>query len=373
MTIVSIVYFIKTNNSPISSPIVSTAVSFCATHIKGFSFAETVNIQQAEQTHFRALKKEKRSLVILLILLASDIKINPGPGNRSVFPCGTCAIQVTWSQEGVCCNNCSVWYHKSCEDLSSKNMSYLGRSSVIWHCCKCNSINIDSFELNTSNVLIPLLDIYTREWHPKKFTNLRLLTVNCCGLRTNKSEFNAALDYIKPDLICGTKSWLRGVKPGKDPEKMPSRLVKFFCPTTQYTEMTDHLTLRVGFLLQQKMGIITDAQPQLTTSCEIVWSKIKTENKNDTYLCSFYMPHRNLTDIHMLDEPIQRVQQSINGKHIILAGDVNCPNIEWENSTVKKGAADRDVQKAQLDLSIEHGLTLVHDQPTRDSNLLGLN
>ena len=74
----------------------------------------------------------------------------------------------------------------------------------------------------------------------------------------------------------------------------------------------------------------------------------------------------------MLDESIQRVQQSNNGKHIILAGDFNCPDIDWENSTVKKGAADREVQQALLDLSIEHGLTQVHDQPTRDSNLLDL-
>ncbi|KAH3871246.1 hypothetical protein DPMN_034440 [Dreissena polymorpha] len=49
-------------------------------------------------------------------------------------------------------------------------------------------------------------------------TNLLLLTVNCCVLRTNRSEFIAALDYIKPDLICGTESWLRGVKPGADPD-----------------------------------------------------------------------------------------------------------------------------------------------------------
>ena len=162
----------------------------------------------------------------------------------------------------------------------------------------------------------------------------------------------------------GRKTWKR-------PGKMPLRLVKFFRPTTQYTEMTEHLALGWG-LYCSKNGIITDAQPQLTTSCEIVWSKIKTENKIDTYLCSFYMPHRNLTDIHMLDESIQRVQQSINGKHIILAGDFNCPDIDYENSTVKKGVADRDVQQALFDLSIEHGLTQVHDQLTRDSNLLDL-
>ena len=52
-----------------------------------------------------------------------------------------------------------------------------------------------------------------------KISNLRLLTVNCCSIRENKSEFMAALDYIKPDIMCGTESWLRGIKPGKDSDK----------------------------------------------------------------------------------------------------------------------------------------------------------
>ena len=149
-------------------------------------------------------------------------------------------------------------------------MSYLGRSSVIWHCCKCDSINVDSFtfnsfELFTSNIFTPLTDLDTTfesvasssfsplhtsspqtAWtnprrrlrqtstdssisssratdrssktqaeFPMKSTNLRLLTVNCCGIRTNKAEFAAALDYTKPDLVCGTESWLRGIKVSK--------------------------------------------------------------------------------------------------------------------------------------------------------------
>ena len=83
------------------------------------------------------------------------------------------------------------------------------------------------------------------------------------------------------------------------------------------------------------------------------------------------MPHRNITDIHRLEESVQLLQTT-NGKHIILAGDFNCPDINWENMTVKNGAADREVQQALLDLSTEHGLTQVHNQPTRDNNMLDL-
>ncbi|KAH3885374.1 hypothetical protein DPMN_009367 [Dreissena polymorpha] len=45
-------------------------------------------------------------------------------------------------------------------------MSHLNKSSVVWNCCRCNSINIDSFtfnsfELHTSNVFTPFLDTDT--------------------------------------------------------------------------------------------------------------------------------------------------------------------------------------------------------------------
>ena len=160
-----------------------------------------------------------------------------------------------------------MWYHKSCVQISSRNISYYGCSSVVWHCCKCESINVDRFTINshkltTSNFFLPLsqLDstfdsvtapcfspIHTssprpitsrhssnrapsatktpstrsksEHGFPPKQANLRLLTVYCCSIRTNMAEFHMALDYAKPDLVCGTESWLKGVKSKKDPEK----------------------------------------------------------------------------------------------------------------------------------------------------------
>ena len=118
--------------------------------------------------------------------------------------------------------------------------------------------------------------------------------------------------------------------------------------------------------------LIADSEPQLTTDCEIVWTKVKAMNKKYTYLGSYYMPHQNLNDIARLDESLKQATNHKKWKHIILAGDFNCPDINWERMSVHKGAADREVQQALLDLTIEHGLSQVHGQPTRDNNLLKL-
>ena len=81
------------------------------------------------------------------------------------------------------------------------------------------------------------------------------------------------------------------------------------------------------------------------------------------------MPHRNINDINKLSESITMVN---NGKpnHIILAGDLNCPEIDWSNMTINPKAPEKEVQQKLIDISTEFNLTQVHDTPTRENNLL---
>ena len=92
------------------------------------------------------------SLWIIMLLLSGDVEVNPGPETK--WPCGICQYPVTWSQEGVACDGCELWHHKSCISLCSDDFQLLERK-----CCKCDSINCDtftfhSFELQTSNSFI---------------------------------------------------------------------------------------------------------------------------------------------------------------------------------------------------------------------------
>ena len=98
----------------------------------------------------------------------------------------------------------------------------------------------------------------------------------------------------------------------------------------------------------------------------------RTQSNKDLYLSSFYMPHCNMNDINNLNDSLKKLSNSKKSKHIILAGDFNCPDIYWENLVVKQGAADREIQQALVDLSIEHGLTQIHNEPTRYGNMLDL-
>ena len=197
------------------------------------------------------------------------------------------------------------------------------------------------------------------------------MTVNCCSIREHKSEFTAALDYVKPGLICATESWLKGVKPGKEPAENAIKTSEIF-PSDFIIHRNDRMSCGGGVFTGVRKSLIADEQTQLVTDCEIEWTKVKMKNNKDLYLSSFYMPHRNMNDIKSLDSSLKKLSESNKSKHILLAGDFNCPDINWNTLTVRPNAPDREIQKSLIELSIEHGLTQVHSQPTRQENVLDL-
>ena len=106
-------------------------------------------------------KNAKTTLLKLILILSNGIELNPGPRNASSFPCGYCDQSLKWSDQGVCCREGNIWHHKSCGDISTKEMAYLEHSIVVWLYCKCESVNVDSFtshsyELYTTNFNTPL-------------------------------------------------------------------------------------------------------------------------------------------------------------------------------------------------------------------------
>ena len=62
--------------------------------------------------------------------------------------------------------------------------------------------------------------------------------MNYCCIRENKAQFWAGHDYVKPDLICGTESWLKGIRPGKEPSKNAKNPVKYFQTITYFIRIS---------------------------------------------------------------------------------------------------------------------------------------
>ena len=107
--------------------------------------------------------RRKRLLVMLALLLSGDIHANPGPKgttktkeitvrDTSIYLCAYCESGVTWRQAGVCCDNCEVWFHKTCLSLSTSSFENIQDSNVSWICNRCNFTNSESSLFQSYNL-----------------------------------------------------------------------------------------------------------------------------------------------------------------------------------------------------------------------------
>ena len=376
--------------------------------------------QRKQLTKLLITSHEVTRLSLLVLLLSGDIETNPGPTD-SVYPCGFCDKPVTWNCKGIACDDCNVWFHISCANIDPCDYDALSRSSVAWPCPRCESMNCDSFtfrsyELENQNYFQPLRSIssvssvsssnpfspqkastpntsfttpspkpkgthknpsHTRSCSSSVFelpqkSNLRLMNVNCQGLKSKTQEFATVLQYTKPDIICGTESWLGGVKPGKSPDADHIKSSEIFPDYLNIYRNDRNLQGGGVFILVHKT-IISEEKPDLVTDCETEWVKIKTTNQRDLYIGSFYMPKRKKKDLQELQKSINKITD--NGKlhkDFIIAGDFNCPDICWQTHTAGSSGEDHKVQQELINIAISTELSQVHLTPTRGPNVLDL-
>ena len=80
------------------------------------------------------------------------------------------------------------------------------------------------------------------------------------------------------------------------------------------------------------------------------------------------------TSIDGLDNALEQVIDLVgNGKvTAVLAGDLNCPDIDWDSLSVKPGWKIVGVSEKLIEVSSKHGLTQIQKESTSLSSLLDL-
>ena len=126
------------------------------------------------------------------------------------------------------------------------------------------------------------------------------------------------------------------------------------------------------FILVHK-SLVSSEQQEFMTKCELLWVKVKVQDEKDIFVGSFYMPHRNSVDVAELNESLQILNtKNASKKQILLAGDFNCPDIDWETNGTTKQCADRPIQQSMIDITSEAHLYQIHNETTREDHLLDL-
>lgn len=341
--------------------------------------------------------------ITLILLISGDIQTNPGPRTVKApkYPCGTCGKNVNSNQKAMECEDCLTWYHNKCIDMNDYNYQvHIHHSSYVWVCYKCgvpnftNSSLFCNFEVSnpfdglsnstidsnkTNNISFTQnqsVGSPLRSSSPKKqktnqnrFSHkekpLKLLNINFQSIGNKTSQLHALLETEDPDIIVSTETWLNDSVFSS--EFLPDRYQIF-----RRDRITD--TTGGGVFLAFKSNIIAKEEPDLQTNCESIWASIHVKGRSPLYIGAFYRRHFNVTALDQnyvkeLDSAISKIPKN---SQIILAGDFNVPDINWDTVSFISGGRYPAVSKQIIDLTHEYNMHQIVTEPTRGDSILDL-
>ncbi len=187
--------------------------------------------------------------------------------------------------------------------------------------------------------------------------------MNINGLRGKTAALETAVEYIQPDVIMGCES--------KISDKVSN--TELFPPGYQKDVFRkDRNDRGGGVFLAFKDGYVVSQIENSDTDCEAVWAEVAIPQQPPLQLCSFYRPPGSGA------EPIKELSKAVSNinarghKHVVVGGDFNCGNINWEIPTVTQNAREYDAHRELLQLTEEHSLTNIQHDVTRESSNLDI-
>ena len=112
---------------------------------------------------------------------------------------------------------------------------------------------------------------------------------------------------------------------------------------------------------------------QPDSNCEIIWSEVQLSNQRKAFIGSFYRPpSSNMDTIEALENSINQLKRKSNNNIIMLGGDFNVGDINWDTLSVHPGANQIKVQQGILDILAENHLDQIQHEPSREDRILDL-
>ena len=124
----------------------------------------------------------------------------------------------------------------------------------------------------------------------------------------------------------------------------------------------------LGVLMAIRDGFVVNTV-DIDADSEQVWARVKLPGNKQLHICSFYQsPSSGMNPLCDLKNSIEKITQP--GQNLVIAGDFNCGDVDWDSSTVKPDAYDRAPNQKLLDLVNKCSLTNVQQQATRRGRAL---
>ena len=329
----------------------------------------------------------KRVYIILCLLLSGDIHCNPGPS-----ACMVCHGDIQDHHQILQCQECNLCAHTNCGGNGEPLSNQITHAKYIyWECPQCMLPNVSnsSFslsDLDVSNsfsildscledeVFIPSeftssspnpVKSTSKPTSGKKHQSIKIMFVNCRSLKSERKrhDFQELIETHQPDIICGQESHIDSTFTNGE-----------IFPLRYNVSRKDRDIHGGGVFIAVSNKYISTTEYSLDTDCEIIWSKISIIGSKPLLIASFYRTtDDNMDPLLALNQSLRKLSNNGPLPNIILGGDLNFPDIDWENYTVKPNPQyGYRINRLMLEIAEEHGLQQLQKEPTRLHNVLDL-
>ncbi|VDI37763.1 Hypothetical predicted protein [Mytilus galloprovincialis] len=317
--------------------------------------------------------------------MSGDVHPHPGPIK---YPCSVCERPVAKNQHALQCDSCDQWVHIKCDGITKQEYKQFQEiKHLIFECPKCNLFTFtDSFfnasgeSIDLSNSFQALSDLSDKPNNSMDSTidsvttnqsqhkrGLRIMSVNCRSLisSTKHLDLQNLIETHNPDIILGCESHL-------DPQIASSEVfpINYSNPYRKDRKLGEG-----GVFIAAKSDLIT-TEINIKTDCEIVWATLTVQGSFPIYIGSYYRRPSSKTDmIEELEKSIEQITSKVknNMPHIILGGDFNLPDINWDNTTVNTNPQyGQEINSKLVEIVTENDFIQMVKEPTRGKNILDL-
>lgn len=252
---------------------------------------------------------------ILLLVLSGDVELNPGPNYR--HPCGKCDAPVKRNQKGICCDDCSSWYHTSCIVMSDERYYQLGSSDEKWVCEWC--IHTES-SLHSSSAAFSSFEESNNDYSFDQVVGRSGGGMLFCHL--NVRSLYSCMDDIQDLLNCDcgrvffslSETWLN--------DSIPDGMVAVPGFTLHRKDRSERgggvaMYCPDGFRCYRRSDLEVDA-------LEVLWTEVKVHRGKSVLVCSVYRSPTGGCFGNFVEQFSVMLENAVlEGKEIIVLGDLN--------------------------------------------------
>ena len=270
--------------------------------------------------------------------------------------CRGCYLPVKFNQQAISCDNCDMWIHRKCSDMSKKSYEkHRFLNYFRWICNKCRKIEVENSDQFDPKLLAeneqpqPLTELKTDR------NEILIINMNCRSSINKTEDINYIFNEVSPDIACHSETWFDDSVPRQ--AYIPPGYKVIRKDRSDIFKQTYGKASGGGIAIYYKEHLLVERNNHLTDENEeILWVQVKAKTSfmlGTIYRASYTNTLINIEGETKIEENIRKASEISD--RIVVTGDFN---VDMNNEIHRETITLNNIFDT-------YGLTQIINKPTR--------